>query len=218
MVHGARREAVDTPLASPDVPAPASREDTRRRILDKIGLMAAGVAVAILHGSGRARRRPWRRRWTSRPAPGNAARAAAPSGAVPPSASAGGALNLDNTASTGAGAVLYSNQGAGALGRLLVVNQANPANPQQPCGYRTPAPRTPSRSTTTRPAAPGTRPPRRSTSSRPTRSTRRSGCRAASRAGARSRSRTRSRRGPTPTRRHSRSRCWARGPQARASS
>ena len=47
-----------------------------------------------------------------------------------PSTSAGGALNLDNSASTGAGAVLYSNQGADALGRLLVVNQDNPANPQ----------------------------------------------------------------------------------------
>ena len=48
-----------------------------------------------------------------------------------PSTSAGGALNLDNSASQGAGAVLYSNKGADALGRLLVVNQANPANPQQ---------------------------------------------------------------------------------------
>ena len=42
----------------------------------------------------------------------------------------GGALNLDNSGSSGAGAVLYSNRGADALGRLLVVNQANPANPQ----------------------------------------------------------------------------------------
>ena len=40
-------------------------------------------------------------------------------------------MNLDNSPSTGAGAVLYSNRGADALGRLLVVNQANPANPQQ---------------------------------------------------------------------------------------
>ena len=47
---------------------------------------------------------------------------------TPPST--GGALNLDNSGSTGAGAVLYSNRGADALGRLLVVNQANPANPQ----------------------------------------------------------------------------------------
>jgi len=50
---------------------------------------------------------------------------------VAPSTSVGGALNLDNSASRGAGAVLYSTQGADALGRLLVVNQANPANPQQ---------------------------------------------------------------------------------------
>jgi hypothetical protein len=49
---------------------------------------------------------------------------------VPNSAVSGGALNLDNSASSGAGAVLYSNRGADALGRLLTVNQANPANPQ----------------------------------------------------------------------------------------
>ena len=44
--------------------------------------------------------------------------------------SIGGALYVDNSGSTGAGAVLCSNRGADALGRLLVVNQANPANPQ----------------------------------------------------------------------------------------
>jgi hypothetical protein len=49
---------------------------------------------------------------------------------VPHSAVTGGGLNLDNTASSGAGVVLYSNRGADALGRLLVVNQANPSNPQ----------------------------------------------------------------------------------------
>ncbi len=53
-----------------------------------------------------------------------------PSGNVPNSAVTGGALHLDNSASTGAGAVLCSNRGADALGRLLVVNQMNPANPQ----------------------------------------------------------------------------------------
>jgi hypothetical protein len=52
------------------------------------------------------------------------------SGSVPHSAVSGGGLNLDNTASSGAGVVLYSNRGADALGRLLVVNQANPSNPQ----------------------------------------------------------------------------------------
>jgi hypothetical protein len=53
-----------------------------------------------------------------------------PSGNVPNSAVTGGALRLDNSGSTGAGAVLCSNRGADALGRLLVVNQMNPANPQ----------------------------------------------------------------------------------------
>ena len=64
------------------------------------------------------------------PPAGGAALKLRPSGSVPPSTSAGGALNLDNSSSMGAGAVLYSNRGADALGRLLVVNQANPANPQ----------------------------------------------------------------------------------------
>jgi hypothetical protein len=53
-----------------------------------------------------------------------------PTGSVPPSVSVGGAVNLDNSGSTGAGAVLYSNRGTDALGRLLVVNQDNAANPQ----------------------------------------------------------------------------------------
>jgi hypothetical protein len=39
-------------------------------------------------------------------------------------------MNLDNSGSTGAGAVLYSNRGGDAAGRLLVVNQDNAANPQ----------------------------------------------------------------------------------------
>jgi hypothetical protein len=39
-------------------------------------------------------------------------------------------MNLDNSGSTGAGAILYSNRGADALGRLLAVQQDNPANPQ----------------------------------------------------------------------------------------
>src|SRR4051794_9668020 len=53
-----------------------------------------------------------------------------PTGNVAPSASAGGAMNLDNSGSTGAGAVLYSHRGADAVGRLLVVNQDNAGNPQ----------------------------------------------------------------------------------------
>jgi Hyaluronidase protein (HylP) len=53
-----------------------------------------------------------------------------PSGNVPNSPVTGGALHLNNSGSTGAGAVLCSNRGADALGRLLVVNQMNPGNPQ----------------------------------------------------------------------------------------
>src|SRR6185436_5584058 len=64
------------------------------------------------------------------PPAGAAAVMIKPTGAVSPSVSVGGAANIDNTASSGAGAVLYSDRGADALGRLLVVNQANAANPQ----------------------------------------------------------------------------------------
>jgi hypothetical protein len=64
------------------------------------------------------------------PPAGSAALKLVPSGPVPQSVSVGGAFNLDNSQSTGAGMVLYSDRGASALGRLLVVNQANPANPQ----------------------------------------------------------------------------------------
>jgi hypothetical protein len=52
------------------------------------------------------------------------------SGGVASSIVTGGALNVDNSGSSGAGVVVYSNRGADALGRLLAVNQANPANPQ----------------------------------------------------------------------------------------
>ena len=64
------------------------------------------------------------------PPPSAAALRLAPSGNVPQSAVTGGALQLDNSGSTGAGVVLYSNRGADAVGRLLVINQMNPANPQ----------------------------------------------------------------------------------------
>ena len=53
-----------------------------------------------------------------------------PSGNVSNSVATGGALHLDNSGSTGAGAVLCSNRGNDAGGRLLVVNQSHPANPQ----------------------------------------------------------------------------------------
>jgi hypothetical protein len=65
------------------------------------------------------------------PPPGTAGVRLACTGSVPHSPVTGGALNLDNSGSSGAGAVIYSNRGADALGRLLTVNQANPANPQQ---------------------------------------------------------------------------------------
>lgn len=55
-----------------------------------------------------------------------------PSGAVPASTSTGGAININNTSSTGAGMVIYSNQGAGASGRLLAVRVDNAAFPTQP--------------------------------------------------------------------------------------
>jgi hypothetical protein len=47
------------------------------------------------------------------------------------STSAGGALNVTNTNSTGAGIVVYSNRGADAAGRLVVIRSDNVLNPQQ---------------------------------------------------------------------------------------
>lgn len=52
-----------------------------------------------------------------------------PFGVTSASPSTGGALNLDNTHATGAGAVIYSNAGAEAAGRLLNVRVDNPAFP-----------------------------------------------------------------------------------------
>ncbi len=104
--------------------------DTRRSVLGKAGLFAGGVAAVLLHGSERAVAQTIAETTDIAPPAGDTALRLRPSGSVSPSTSAGGALNLDNSASRGAGAVLYSNQGADALGRLLVVNQANPANPQ----------------------------------------------------------------------------------------
>ncbi len=104
-------------------------ESSRRALLAKAGLLAGGVGAVLLHGSERALAQSVAETMEIVPPAGDSALRLVPSGPVPPSVSVGGALNLDNTASTGAGAVLYSNQGSGALGRLLVVNQANPANP-----------------------------------------------------------------------------------------
>jgi hypothetical protein len=105
-------------------------ERSRRSLLASAGLLAGAVGATILHGSEPARAQTVAETMQINPPAGDAALKLLPSGSVPESVSVGGALNLDNTASTGAGAVLYSNQGAGALGRLLVVNQAHPANPQ----------------------------------------------------------------------------------------
>jgi hypothetical protein len=54
---------------------------------------------------------------------------ARPNGAVPVSSSAGGAINVDTTGTTGPGVVLYSNRGADALSRLLSVRVDHAANP-----------------------------------------------------------------------------------------
>ena len=109
-----------------------SRDETRRAMLRRTG-GAAGV-VALLGLAAAAPARAATTRFDDlvevAPPPGTAALRVACSGGVPHSPVTGGALNLDNTGSSGAGAVIYSNRGADALGRLLTVNQANPANPQ----------------------------------------------------------------------------------------
>ena len=126
MVHGTRPQAVDD--GCPVTPPPQTA--SRRSLLGRAGLLAGGVAALVLHGPQRAPAQTIGETMDIAPPAGDQALKLRPSGQVPPSTSAGGALNLDNSGSQGAGAVLYSNQGAGALGRLLVVNQDNPANPQ----------------------------------------------------------------------------------------
>jgi hyaluronoglucosaminidase len=126
MVQGTRPQAAAD--GCPDTPPPDA--GTRRSLLARAGVIAGGVSVALLHGSERAAAQTIGETVDIAPPAGAAALKLRPSGSVPPSTSVGGALNLDNSGSQGAGAVLYSNQGAGALGRLLVVNQDNPANPQ----------------------------------------------------------------------------------------
>ena len=126
MVHGTRPQAVDA-----GCPEPSPLERGHAALVARQGRASAGgVGVALLHGSERAHAQTIGETVDIAPPAGDAALKLRPSGSVAPSTSAGGALNLDNSASQGAGAVLYSNQGADALGRLLVVNQANPANPQ----------------------------------------------------------------------------------------
>jgi hypothetical protein len=109
----------------------ASRSnETRRAMLARAGVGAGTLALLGLAQPARAATTRFDDTVEVVPTAGNAALRLACSGSVPYSAVSGGALNLDNTGSTGAGAVLYSNRGADALGRLLTVNQANPANPQ----------------------------------------------------------------------------------------
>jgi hyaluronoglucosaminidase len=93
--------------------------------------VAGAVGAALLHRPAPAAAQSVQETVDIAPPGGEPALKLRPSGPVAPSTSVGGALNLDNSASQGAGTVLYSNRGTDALGRLLVVNQANPANPQQ---------------------------------------------------------------------------------------
>ncbi len=112
--------------AAADVP----QHETRRSLLARAGLVAGGVSVAVLHAPPRAAAAQLTTPYELKPPAGSHALKILPSGTVSPSESTGGALNLFNGGSTGAGAVFYSDRGADALGRLLLVNQANPANPQ----------------------------------------------------------------------------------------
>ena len=113
----------------------ASRADGTRRSM----LARAGVAAGTLGLLGLAAQPA--RAATTRfddtvevvPPAGAAALKLLCSGSVPHSAVTGGGLNLDNTGSSGAGAVLYSNRGADALGRLL---RREPGQPLQPAARR----------------------------------------------------------------------------------
>jgi hypothetical protein len=109
---------------------PASPVRTRRSILARAGLVAGAVGVTVLNGAEKSFAQSVGETMDIAPPAGDPALRLRPTGAVDPSVSVGGALNLDNSQATGAGAVLYTNRGADALGRLLVVNQDNAANPQ----------------------------------------------------------------------------------------
>jgi hypothetical protein len=108
----------------------SSVDQTRRSLLAKIGAAAGVAAVIAFPDAARAAVTRFTDTVEVIPPSGSPALIVVPSGNVPVSASAGGALNVDNSGSTGAGAVLYSGRGADALGRLLLVNQANAGNPQ----------------------------------------------------------------------------------------
>ena len=105
-------------------------DQTRRSLLAKLGAAAGVAAVVAFPDAARAAVTRFTDTVEVVPPSGSPALRVVPTGNVPVSASAGGALNIDNSGSTGAGAVLYSNRGADALGRLLLINQANAANPQ----------------------------------------------------------------------------------------
>src|SRR5262245_14035186 len=90
-------------------------ESSRRSLLAKAGLIAGGVGAVMLHGSEQALARSLRETMRITPPPDQAALKIVPSGAVPQSVSVGGAINLDNTLSRGAGLVLFSNHGNTAL-------------------------------------------------------------------------------------------------------
>ena len=99
-------------------------------MLARAGLAAGGLGLLAAPGSAQAVTTHFDDLVEVVPPPDIAALRLVCSGSVPQSTSVGGAFNLDNSGSSGAGAVLYSNRGADALGRLLVVNQANADNPQ----------------------------------------------------------------------------------------
>ena len=105
-------------------------EETRRSMLLRTGVAAGVFGVIALPDAARAAPTRFDDTVEIVPPASAAALRLIPSGNVPHSVVTGGALHVDNSGSTGAGAVLCSNRGADALGRLLVVNQMNPANPQ----------------------------------------------------------------------------------------
>jgi hypothetical protein len=109
---------------------PAAPARTRRSILARASMIAGAVGVTVLHGAEKSFARSVGETIDIAPPAGDPALRLRSTGAVDPSVSIGGAFNLDNSGATGAGAVLYSHRGADALGRLLVVNQDNAANPQ----------------------------------------------------------------------------------------
>lgn len=115
--------------AAGEVERSVPAQETRRSVLARAGLLASGAGIVVLITADQAAAAQVDETLDVVPPQDAPAVRLFPSGAVPTSVSTGGALNLDNSQSTGAGAVLYSNRGSDALGRLLAVNQANPANP-----------------------------------------------------------------------------------------